>query len=95
MWTTPPAATEVVLEQLCRNKHLFESNLHISCLLTLLTFRRGKQLGKVVDVIVLVPFNYTVWSEITNFELFDLAIILLFHSQPPSKLRNSNFVSQC
>ena len=42
LWLPPPAAADVVVEQLCRNFHLYSSNLHDVILLCLMTSKWRK-----------------------------------------------------
>ena len=79
----PPAATDAAVEQLCRNFHLYSSNLHVLIVPRLMTSRLRKQLKKVADLFV------------ENFEPLTLAIVLPFASQSPWKLRYITFVSDC
>ena len=94
LWVPPPAAADVVVEQLCRNFHLHSSNLHIVILPRLMTSRWRKQLMKVADIFVEMPFNDTVWP-ILNFEPLILCIVLPFASRSPWKLRSTTFVNKC
>ena len=60
LWFPPPAVAGVVVEQLCRNFHLYSSNLHVVILPRLMTSKWRKQLLKVSDSFVEIPFNDTV-----------------------------------
>ena len=88
LWTPPPAAASVAIEQLCRNYHLREGNLHIVCLPRLMTAMWRKQLAKVADLIVTLPFDEKVWSK-TNFEPLILAFVFPFIRKKPWKLRGT------
>ena len=61
LWTPPPVAAQVAVEQLCRNYHLREKSCHIVCHPVLMTFLWRKQLSKVADLIVALPFDEVVW----------------------------------
>ena len=56
--------------------------------------RWRKQLLKVVDVFVMMPFNINIWKK-CNIESRILTIILPFHKSSPWKLRNARFVREC
>ena len=60
LWTPPPAASDAALEQICRNFHLHHCNFHIVCIPRLMTSRWRKQLLKVCDLYVEIPFDDTV-----------------------------------
>ena len=94
LWVPPPAAADVVVEQLCRNFHLYSSNLHVVILPRLMTSKWRKQLLKVSDLFVEMPFNDTVWPS-SNFEPLILCIVLPFADRSPWKLRSTTFVNKC
>ena len=75
LWTPAPAAADAAIEQLCRNFHLHENNSHVVCLPRMMTSRWRKQLLKVADLFVEVPFNDIVWPQ-CNHEPLILAVIL-------------------
>ena len=60
----------------------------------LLTSRWRKQLLKVSNLCITMPFNSMVWSE-SNFEPLILAIFLPFFSIHPWKLKHTKFVGEC
>ena len=83
-----------MVDQLCRNFHLHSTNLHVVILPRLMTSRWRKQLLKVTDLFVEIPFNDEVWPCL-NFEPLILAIVLLFTSRPSWKVRSTTFVHKC
>ena len=93
LWTPPPAASDAALEQLCRNFHLHHCNFHIVCIPRLMTSRWRKQLLKVCDLYVEMPFDETVWST-SNFEPLILAIVFPFCRHYPWKLKRTKFVRE-
>ena len=88
LWTPLPAAASVAIEQLRRNCHLREGNLHIVCLPRLMTTMWRKQLAKVADLIVTLPFDEKVWSK-TNYEPLILAFVFPFIRKKTRKLRGT------
>ena len=93
IWTPPPAVGEAALEQLCGNMHLHNQNLHVICIPRLVTSPWRKQLLKISDLCITIPFDSIVWPE-SNFELLILAIILPFFSLHPSKLKSTKLVRE-
>ena len=93
LWTPPPAASDAALEQLCRNFHLHHCNFHIVCIPRLMTTRWRKQLLKVCDLYVEMPFDETVWSTL-KFEPLILAIVFPFCRHYPWKLKRTKFVRE-
>ena len=91
LWTPPPAASDTVLEQLYRNFHLHYCNFYIFCIPRLMTSRWRKQLLKVCDLYVEMPFDETVWSR-SNFEPLILSIVFPFCRHYLWKLKRPNFV---
>ena len=95
LWTPADAApADAAIEQLCRNFHLHKDNSHVVCLSRLMTSRWRKQLLKVADLFVKVPFNDIVWPQ-CNHEPLILAVILSLHSSLPWKLKHTKFVTEC
>ena len=94
IWTPPPAAGDAALEQLCRNVHLHNHNFHFICIPRLMTSRWRKQLLKVSDLCITMPFDSIVWPE-SNFEPLIIAIVLPFFSLHPWKLKNTKLVRGC
>ena len=58
-----------------------------------MTGRWGKQLLKVADICIAMPFNDSVWNN-CNFEPLIIAIIIPFHNAPPWKLKHTSFVRE-
>ena len=58
-----------------------------------MTGRWRKQLLKVADICVTMPFNDSVWNN-CNFEPLIIVIIILFHNAPPWKLKHTSFVRE-
>ena len=94
LWTPPPAAADAAIEQLCRNVHLHEGGCHIVLIPRLMTAMWRKQLGKVSDIIVTMPFDNIVWNSL-EYEPLILSVILPFHSCAPWKLKTSKYVEGC
>ena len=59
-----------------------------------MTSKWRKQLLKVSDLFVEMPFNDTVWPS-SNFEPLILCIVLPFADRSPWKLRSTTFVNKC
>jgi len=95
LWTPPPAAADAAVEQLCRNFHLHEDSCHIVLIPRLMTARWIKQLGKVADIIVTMPFDNVVWSYLSEYEPLILFVVLPFHSRAPWKLKKAKYVERC
>ena len=57
VWTPPSAARDAALEQLCRNVHLHNQNFHFIRMMRLMTSRWRKQLLKVSDLCITMPFD--------------------------------------
>ena len=95
LWTPPPAAADAAVEQLCRNFHLHEDSCHIVLIPRLMTVRWRKQLGKVADIIVTMPFDDVVWSYLSEYEPLILFVVLPFHSRAPWKLKKAKYVERC
>ena len=93
VWTPPLAASDAALENLCRNFHLHHYKFHIVCLPRLMTSRLRKQLLKVRDLYVEIPFDETVWSR-SNFESLILVIVFPFCRHYLWKLKKTNFVRE-
>ena len=66
----------MALEQLCRNVHLHNQNFHFIRMLRLMTSRWRKQLLKVSDLCITMPFDSIVWPA-SNFEPLSIAIVYL------------------
>ena len=94
LWVPSPAAPDAAVEQLCRNYQLHEGNLHIVIVPRLFTSRWRKQLGKVADLLVTIPFNDSFWPK-SQHEPLILAIVFLFHSTKPWKLRGTTLLVDC
>ena len=62
LWLPLPAAADAMVEQLCRNFHLYSFNLHVVILPWLMTSRWGKQLLKFMNLFIEIPFDNEVWS---------------------------------
>ena len=76
-------------DQLCRNFHLYSTNIFVVILPKLMTSRWRKQLLKVADLFVEIFFNDEVWPCL-NFEPLFLAIVLPFTSRMnPSPLKDT------
>jgi hypothetical protein len=61
LWTPPPAAADVTLEQLRQARHERQDSFHIFVSSKLLTPRWQKQLYKAADIIFVLPIGTTVW----------------------------------
>ena len=94
IWTPSPASGEATLEQLCRNVYLHNQNFHVIFMPRLMTSRWRKQILKVSDLCITIPFDSIVWLE-SNFEPLILAIFLRFFSLHPWKLKNTKLVREC
>ena len=60
MLTPPPAIAQVAVKQVCRNYHLREKRCRVVCFPCLMTFIWKKKLSKVVNLIVILPFDEVV-----------------------------------
>ena len=83
-----------MVEQLCRNYYLREKSSHIVCLPILISYMWRKQLSKVVDLIVTLSFDKTMWPR-ANHERLILVIVFPFAHRRPWKLQGTQFVVDC
>ena len=82
------------MEQLCRNVRIHNHNFHFICMQRLMTSRWQKQLLKVSDLCITMPFDSINGPE-SNFEPLIIAIVLPFFSLHPWKLNNTKLVRGC
>ena len=91
IWTPPPAAADVALEQLCESRHVRPWNTHLFLCPALMTGRWRKRLGKVADVMFVVPVGSKLWGT-DMYEPVVVALILPLLSRSPWQVRRSPLV---
>ena len=81
LWTPPPAAADAALDWMGESIHKRSSSVHIVMVPRLMTFRWRKQLGKMTDIMLVVPCGTPHWPT-TALEPLILAISLPLSSRP-------------
>ena len=88
IWTPPPAAAGIAVEQLRRSRHKSTESTHVFVVPRLFTTEWRKQLHKVADVVLNVPVGHPAWPE-NMFEPLTVAFVFPFLSHRPWELRRA------
>jgi len=89
VWTPPPAGGQVAVEQLRRARVKRQSSTHIVVLPRLFTSIWRKQLYKVADLLIEIPFIDGIWDKDEQHEPLTLAFVFPFLSFSPWQLKRS------
>jgi len=88
LWTPPPAAADVALEQLRQARHKRQDSFHIFVCPKLLTPRWQKQLYKAADIVFALPIGTSVWPS-NRFEPCLVGLCFPFLRCRPWQLQGS------
>ena len=89
IWTPPPAGALVAVEQLRRARHKREASTHVILVPRLMTPEWKRQLFRVSDLCVELPFDNFVWQKSQQHEPLILAIVFPFLSHRPWQLKRT------
>jgi len=89
IWSPPPAGGQIAIEQLREARNKRTKSLHVFILPRLFTCIWRRQLSRVADLIVELPFIDDVWSKSVQHEPLTLAFIFPFLSHSPWQLKRS------
>ena len=88
VWTPPPAAAQVAVEQLRRARLKREGSTHVLIVPRLMTPEWRKQLFRVSDLCLELPFD-NIWEKTIQHEPLTLAVVFPFLSHSPWQLKRS------
>ena len=88
VWTPPPAAARIALEELRQARHKRQSSLHIFITPLLMTPEWRSQLYKSADLIVTLPVGYDCWLDCQH-ESLTVAIFFPYLRRQPWELKSS------
>lgn len=88
VWSPPPAATDVALEQLAYSIHKRPYHTHVIVIPRLLTARWRKLLGKICCITFTVPLGCDVWHD-SQFEPLLIGLYLPLSRHRPWNLRGT------
>jgi hypothetical protein len=88
VWSPPPAAADVAIEQLAYSIHKRPQHTHVVLVPRLMTARWRKLLGKVCNLIFTVPIGSDVWA-LSQFEPLIVGLYLPLSRHKPWNLRNT------
>jgi hypothetical protein len=91
LWAPPPAAADVVAEQLGEARHKRPDCLHITVVPRLMTARWRKSLAKEADLIVELPAGNVYWPSEMHEPLI-LLVSLPLCRHPPWSYKRTGFV---
>jgi hypothetical protein len=91
LWAPPPAAADVVAEQLGEARHKRPFCTHITVVPRLMTGRWRKTLGKEADLLVEIPAGVPFWESAMHEPLI-LCISLPLCRQPPWTFKQTGFM---
>ena len=86
VWTPPPAAARVALEELRQARHKRQRSAHIFIVPSLMTLEWSGQLYKTADLILKLPEKSKIWPS-KNHESLTLAICFPFMCREPWQLK--------
>lgn len=89
IWTPPPAAGLVAIEQLRRARVKRELSTHVFVLPRLMSAEWMKQVYKVSDLCIELPFDDTLWKKDTHHEPLFIAFVFPFLPHRPWQLKRS------
>ena len=88
VWTPPPAAAGIAVEQLRRSRHKSTQSTHVFVVPRLFSTEWRKQLHKVADVVLTVPAGHPAWPA-NMCEPLTIAFVFPFLSHRPWELRRA------
>jgi hypothetical protein len=88
IWTPPPAAAQIAIEQLRRARLKREASTHVVIIPRLMTPEWRKQLFKVSDLCIELPFG-EYWNKDLQHEPLTFAVVFPFLSHSPWQLKRS------
>ena len=88
IWTPPPAAARIALEELRQARHKRQSSLHIFIVPQLMSPEWRSQLFKAADLILTLPFSTDYWPE-CHHEKLTVAILFPYLRREPWELKAS------
>ena len=88
LWTPPPAAADVALEQLRQARHKRQDSFHIFVCPKLLTPRWQKQLYKAADIVFVLPIGTSAWPA-NRFEPCLIGLCFPFLRSRPWQLQSA------
>ena len=88
VWTPPPAATQIAVEQLRRARLKREASTHVVVVPRLMSPEWRKQLFKVADLCIELPFD-KIWTKAEQHEPLTLAVVFPFLSHSPWQLKRT------
>ena len=88
IWTPPPAAAQIAVEQLRRARLKRESSTHVFIVPRLMAPEWRKQLFRVSDLCIELPFD-DIWDKSSQHEPLTLAIVFPFLNHSPWQLKRS------
>ncbi len=88
IWTPPPAAGQIAIEQLRRARVKRELSTHVFVIPRLMAPEWQRQLFRVADLYIELPF-FDLWSKNTHHEPLVIAFIFPFLSYSPWQLKRS------
>jgi hypothetical protein len=62
IWTPPPTAADVAMEQLSQSIHKRPQHMHLVIVPRLMTFQWRKLLGKICDLVFTIPLGTEPWN---------------------------------
>jgi len=89
VWTPPPAAGQHCIEQLRKARLKRTTSTHVVVVPRIFTSLWRKQLYRVSDVVVELPFNDGVWAQRFQHEPLTLAFVFPFLEYKPWQLKRS------
>ena len=89
IWTPPPAAAQVAVEQLRRARGKREDSTHVVVVPKLMAPEWRRQLHRVSDLYIELPFVDECWTKSNHHEPLTLAIVFPFLSHSPWQLKRT------
>ena len=88
VWTPPPAAGSIVIEELWKSRHKLVESTHVVVIPKIFATEWKKQLHKAADVVLLLPAGHYAWPE-SMHEPLTIAILYPYLSHRPWELRQA------
>ena len=88
IWSPPPAAARIALEELRQARHKRQDSLHLFLVPRLMSTEWRSQLYKSADLIFSLPAGHTHWGK-TNHEPLTVAICFPYINRAPWELKGS------
>ena len=89
MWSPPPVAGGIALEELRRSRHKSDRSTHVVVVPRLFTTEWRKQLHKASDLVLTLPAGHPAWPADMH-EPLTIAILFPFISHRPWQLRRTS-----